>query len=53
MVRPRAFKIADHVGWNSEARRVSGIIRRKISAPMQFKGGAKNPKPGACASRDS
>lgn len=38
MARPRAFKIGDHVGWNSEAGRVSGIIRRKISAPIQFKG---------------
>ena len=33
-----AFKIGDHVSWNSEAGRVSGIIRRKISAPMEFKG---------------
>jgi hypothetical protein len=33
-----AFKIGDHVSWNSEAGRVSGIIRRKISAPMRFKG---------------
>ena len=35
---PGAFKIGDHVSWNSEAGRVSGIIRRKISAPMEFKG---------------
>ena len=33
-----AFKIGDHVSWNSEAGRVSGNIRRKISAPMEFKG---------------
>lgn len=33
-----AFKIGDHVSWNSEAGRVSGIIRRKISAPIEFKG---------------
>ena len=32
------FKIGGHVSWNSEAGRVSGIIRRKISAPMEFKG---------------
>lgn len=38
MTRPGAFKIGDHVSWNSEAGRVSGIIRRKISAPIQFKG---------------
>jgi hypothetical protein len=35
---PRAFKIGDHVSWNSEAGRVSGFIRRKITAPMKFKG---------------
>lgn len=34
----RAFKIGDRVSWNSEAGRVSGVIRRKISAPMRFKG---------------
>jgi hypothetical protein len=26
------------VSWNSEAGRVSGIIWRKINAPMEFKG---------------
>jgi hypothetical protein len=35
---PGAFKIGDHVSWNSEAGRVSGIIRRKVSAPIEFKG---------------
>ena len=35
---PGAFKIRDHVSWNSEAGRVSGIIRKKISAPIEFKG---------------
>jgi len=33
-----AFKVGDHVSWNSEAGRVSGIIRKKISAPMEFNG---------------
>ena len=33
-----AFKVGDHVSWNSEAGRVRGIIRKKISAPMEFKG---------------
>ena len=33
-----AFKVGDHVSWNSEAGRVSGIIRKKISAPIKFKG---------------
>lgn len=35
---PGAFKIGDHVSWSSEAGRVSGIIRKKISAPIEFKG---------------
>ena len=35
---PGAFKPGDHVSWNSEAGRVSGIIRRKITAPIEFKG---------------
>lgn len=35
---PRAFKVGDHVSWNSEAGRVSGIIRKKIVAPTEFKG---------------
>ena len=34
----RAFRIGDRVSWNSEAGRVSGIIRKKISSPIQFKG---------------
>lgn len=34
----RAFKVGDHVSWNSEAGRVSGTIRKKITAPIQFKG---------------
>jgi hypothetical protein len=32
------FKIGDHVRWNSEAGRVSGTIRKKISTPVKFKG---------------
>jgi len=35
MAMPGAFKVGDHVSWNSEAGRVSGIIRRKISAPIE------------------
>ena len=35
---PGAFRIGDHVSWNSEAGRVSGIIRKRISAPIKFKG---------------
>jgi hypothetical protein len=33
-----AFEIGDHVSWNSEAGRVSGTIRRKITKPIRFKG---------------
>jgi hypothetical protein len=32
------FKAGDRVSWNSEAGRVSGIIRKNISAPVKFKG---------------
>lgn len=32
------FKMGDHVSWNSEAGRVSGTIRRKITTPITFKG---------------
>ena len=38
MAVPGAFRIGDHVSWNSEAGRVSGVIRKKISAPIEFKG---------------
>ena len=33
-----AFEVGDHVSWNSEAGRVSGIVRKKITTPVQFKG---------------
>ena len=36
--RSTRFRIGDHVSWNSEARLVSGVIRKTISAPMKFKG---------------
>ena len=32
------LRIGDHVSWNSEAGRVRGTIRRRITAPMRFKG---------------
>jgi hypothetical protein len=38
MAMPGAFKIGNHVSWNSDAGHVSGVIRRKISAPLEFKG---------------
>lgn len=32
------FKVGDHVSWSSEAGRVTGTIRKKITAPVTFKG---------------
>jgi DUF2945 family protein len=32
------FKRGDHVEWNSEAGRVRGTIRKKVTSPMKFKG---------------
>jgi hypothetical protein len=32
------FKIGDHVAWNSEAGRVRGTIKKKITSPITFKG---------------
>jgi hypothetical protein len=34
----RDFKVGDHVEWNSEAGRVRGTIRKKITAEIEFKG---------------
>jgi hypothetical protein len=36
--RAARFRVGDHVSWNSEAGRVTGTIRKKITAPMTFKG---------------
>lgn len=33
----RAFRVGDHVSWNSEAGRVRGRIKKKITSPMKFK----------------
>jgi hypothetical protein len=35
---PADFKVGDHVEWNSEAGRVRGTIRKKITSQMTFKG---------------
>lgn len=35
---PKTFKIGDHVRWNSEAGRVSGIIIKKITADTKVEG---------------
>jgi hypothetical protein len=32
------FKVGDHVRWNSEAGLVSGVIIRKLTAKIRFKG---------------
>lgn len=34
----RDFNVRDHVEWNSEAGRVRGTIKKKITSPMTFKG---------------
>jgi hypothetical protein len=31
------FKVGDHVGWNSEAGRVQGTIKKKIVSATKFK----------------
>jgi len=32
------FKVGDHVEWNSEAGRVQGTIKKKITSSIEFKG---------------
>jgi len=32
------FKVGDHVEWNSEAGYVRGIIKKKITSEISFKG---------------
>jgi hypothetical protein len=32
------FKVGDHVEWNSEAGRVRGTIKEKITSAVEFKG---------------
>jgi hypothetical protein len=31
------FKVGDHVGWNSEAGRVRGTIKKKVTSVIMFK----------------
>jgi hypothetical protein len=33
----QAFKVGDHVEWNSEAGRVRGTIKKKVIAAIKFK----------------
>ena len=44
---PKTFKIGEHVRWNSEAGRVSGIIIKKITSDMKFKGYVHHASRGA------
>lgn len=32
------FEVGDHVEWNSEAGRVQGTIRKKITSEIEFRG---------------
>jgi hypothetical protein len=34
----KAFKVGDHVRWNSEAGQVSGVIIRRLTSNIEFKG---------------
>ncbi len=34
----QSFKVGDHVSWNSEAGRVRGTIKKKITSAITFKG---------------
>jgi hypothetical protein len=34
----KTFKRGDHVTWNSEAGRVTGIVQKKITSEIVFKG---------------
>jgi hypothetical protein len=34
----QAFKVGDHVEWNSEAGRVRGTIKKKVTSEIMFKG---------------
>jgi hypothetical protein len=34
----KEFKVGDRVGWNSEAGCVRGIIRKKVTSAITFKG---------------
>ncbi len=34
----QSFKVGDHVSWNSEAGRVRGTIKKRITSEITFKG---------------
>ncbi len=33
----KEFKVGDYVGWNSEAGRLHGTTRKKVTSPANFK----------------
>jgi hypothetical protein len=37
MPKKDAFKVGDHVEWNSEAGRVLGTIKKKVTSAIKFK----------------
>jgi hypothetical protein len=37
MPKKHAFKVVDHVEWNSEAGRVRGTIKKKVISAVKFK----------------
>lgn len=37
MQKKDAFRIGDHVEWNSEAGHVQGTIKKKVTSAMKFK----------------
>ncbi|WP_239018248.1 DUF2945 domain-containing protein [Sphingomonas flavalba] len=39
------FKVGDHVGWNSEAGRVSGVIRKIHTRDFTYKGHPRHATP--------
>jgi hypothetical protein len=41
----RRFKVGDHVGWNSEAGHVSGVITRVHTADFDYKGHTHRASP--------
>ncbi len=38
LTMPKTFHVGDHVEWNSEAGRVRGTIKKKITSAIKFKG---------------
>ncbi|HEY3324944.1 MAG TPA: DUF2945 domain-containing protein [Planctomycetota bacterium] len=37
MIGAPTFKVGDHVEWNSEAGRVRGTIKKKVTSAIKFK----------------